>query len=179
LTVKDINIVSLRLQEVIAALQSKNIDAASVTEPTATTITRQGLAVPVARTGDLFPDAVAAALIGAPAFVQEQPEAAQRFVIAYLRGLREYYHAFNKNDTDKEPVIQSYINHTPFKDPGMYHEMGLPSVEPNGNFDPTPSWTEWQDYFLATGLVPRKIDIGKYVDFTLVNMAVAKLGHDE
>jgi NitT/TauT family transport system substrate-binding protein len=121
---------------------------------------------------------VATTLVMAPQFAKEQPQAAQRFVIAYLRGLRDYYHAFNKKDGDKAPVVQALVNHFTVKDPALYDVIGLPSMDPNASTDPTPTWSEFQEFYLRRGITQRKVDLARYVDFSLVNAALEKLGRE-
>jgi NitT/TauT family transport system substrate-binding protein len=176
LTLKDVNIVNVRVQDVLATFRNKGIDAGWETEPLATETEKEGLAKTAATTGQLYPNAVAAALMMSPQFGKDQPEAARHFAIAYLRGLRDYWHAFNNNGADRGLVIQSLTAHTPVKDPALYSVIGLPSFDPNASTDPTPSWSAFQDFFIKQGLQQHKVDTSKYVDFSLVNAAVDKLG---
>lgn len=179
LTLKDINIINVGVQDVLASFRNKGIDAGWETEPLATQAEKQGLAKSVALTGDLFPGAVAGVLLMSPRFGQEQPDGVRHFAIAYLRGLREYYHAFNKKDSgDRASIIQSLISHTPVKDPALYDVIGLPSFEPNGAVDPTPSWSVFQDFFVKQGLQQRKVDVSKYVDLSFINAAIDRLGRE-
>jgi NitT/TauT family transport system substrate-binding protein len=179
LTLKDVNVVNVGVQDVLASFRNKGIDAGWETEPLATQAEKQALAKTVALTGDLFPGAVAGVLLMSPQFGQEQPDGARHFAIAYLRGLRDYYHAFNKKDSaDRAPIIQSLIAHTPVKDPALYDVIGLPSFEPNGAVDPTPSWGVFQDFFVKQGLQQRKVDVAKYVDFAFINSAIDRLGRE-
>jgi NitT/TauT family transport system substrate-binding protein len=178
LTIDDVKVTTIRLADVIAAFANKGIDAGWVTEPQASTIEKQKLAKTIAVTGDIFPNSVAAALVMSPTFGKEQPEAVRRFVIAYLRGLRDYYHAFNKNDGDREPVVQSLVKHTTLKDPAQYSVIGLPSVDPNAAVDPAPSWGQFQDFYIKRGIQQHKVDLSKFVDFSLINAAVERVGRE-
>jgi NitT/TauT family transport system substrate-binding protein len=175
LTLKDVNLTVVRTPEMLAAFQSKAIDAAWVPEPTATAANAQGLGKTIAATGELFPGAVAAALLMAPQFFKDHPEAAQRFVIAYVRGARAYYQDWMKQG-DRAAVAQSFAGHTAIKDTALYERIGMPSVDPNLLTDPTESWNVFQDFFVRQGLQEQRIDLARYVDFSLVNAALDKLG---
>jgi NitT/TauT family transport system substrate-binding protein len=175
LTLKDVNSTVIRTPDMIAAFTSKAIDAAWVPEPVATAINVQGIGKTIRSTGELYPGAVAAALTMSPQFAREHPEAAQRFLIAYVRGARAYYYDWMMKG-DPSAVVQSFVTHTTIKDPSLYDKIGLPSVEPNVSTDPTPSWNTFQEFFVRQGLQEQKIDLSKYVDFTLRDNAVNTLG---
>lgn len=174
---QDVRFVQLGLQDILPALQGKAIAAAWEVEPLATIAANQGLAKPVATTGELLPGNIGNALLMAPDFAQQQPEAAQHFVIAYMRGLRAYYHAFNKQDADRSVVVQSLVRHTPSKDPKLFDVIGMQTVDPNGGMDTT-SWNAFQDYFLERGDQRQKIDLMHYVDMQLLNAALDSLGRE-
>jgi NitT/TauT family transport system substrate-binding protein len=113
----------------------------------------------------------------APSFEKDNPDAALRFLVAYLRGQRDYYHAMNRNDTDPTPIIESLTTHTQVKDPALYQVMGLPSFDPNGTLDPT-SWDPFQDYYVKRGILEKKVDLAPYLDRPLVDAALSKLGRE-
>jgi NitT/TauT family transport system substrate-binding protein len=175
LTLNDVITTVIRSPDLPAAFQSKSIDAAWVPEPGATAVNAQGFGTTVASTGELFPGAVAAALLMSPKFGQEHPDAAQRFVTAYVRGARAYFTDWTQK-ADHPSVIQSFVAHTTIKDPALYERIGLPSVEPNVSTDPSVSWNVFQDFFVRQGLQEQKIDLTHYVDFSLVNTAIQLLG---
>jgi NitT/TauT family transport system substrate-binding protein len=178
LTLADVNLVTITaLPEVLAALQNKSIDAGWEVEPLITQAERSGVATAALTTGQLYPDAVGAALIMAPSFEQDHPEAALRFLIAYLRGQRDYYHALNKRDTDPTPVIESLTAHTPVKDPSLYQVMGLPSLDPNGEMHPS-VWDPFQEFYVQQGILQHKLDLTPYLDTALVNAALDRLGRE-
>lgn len=177
LTLSDVEIVTLGLPDIVAAFASKRIDAAWNVEPLVTATVRQGLAQVIAGTGQLFPGANGGMLTMSPSFGRENPEAARRFVIAYLRGVRDYYHAFNKRDGNRAPVLESLIAHTAVKDPALYDVMGLPTFEPNGAMNP-PSWDTFQDFYIRLGIQQQKVDLSKYVDLTYLNYALDRLGRE-
>ena len=178
LTLADAKVVNVGgLPDEITALKNKSVDAAWEVEPLITGAERQGIAKAVFGTGELYPGAVGAALIMAPSFERDNREAAVRFVTAYLRGQRDYYHAINKKDTDPGPVIESLTTHTLVKDPALYQTMGVPSLDPNGTFDPT-SWDPFQDFYVSQSLLEKKLDLTQYLDTQLVNAAIERLGRE-
>jgi NitT/TauT family transport system substrate-binding protein len=163
---------------VLAAFGSRSIAAAWLPEPFVTAAERQGLARTVATTGQLFPGAATQTLVMAPSLAKDQPDVAQRFVRAYLRGVRAYYHAINKGDADREPVVRALVNHTPIKDPSLYAVMGLPGMDRNARLDLT-SWDVFQDYFVERGLQQHELDLSPYVETSLLDSAIARLGREQ
>jgi NitT/TauT family transport system substrate-binding protein len=175
---QDVNLVSPgQLPDVLAAFGSRSIAAAWLPEPFVTAAEKQGLARTVATTGELFPGAATQTLIMAPALSQNHPALAQRFLRAYVRGLRAYHHAINKGDTDRAPVLQALMNHTPMKDPGLYSVMGLPGMHPNGTLD-LASWQVFQSYFVERGLQHTVLDLTPYVDADPLNAALGQIGRE-
>jgi len=149
-----------------------------VTEPYASNMVKQGWAKTLYSTGELSPGQVAAELIMSPQLGKDQPEAVKRFVTAFTHGARDYYHAINKGDADKAPIIDVMVNHTPIKDKALYATIGLPSINPNADVDPTPSWSEVQDFYIRRGIQKNKIDLAKYIDSSYVNAALDRLGKE-
>lgn len=131
----------------------------------------------MATTGELLPGAATQTLIMSPSFAKQQPEVARRFLSAYVRGLRAYYHAINRGDTDRLPVVLALVNHTPVKDSGLYSVMGMPSMNPNGTVD-LASWNVLQNHFVERGLQPRTLDLMPYIDTTPLEAALDPLGHE-
>ena len=177
LTGDEVMWVRMALPDQLAAFKSGAIDAGWNVEPLATSAVNQGLAKSVAITGELFPGANAQALVMSPAFGRENPEAARRVVVAYLRGLRDYYHAFVKNDGDRASVVPALVNHTPIKDPNLFNIIGMHSVDANGALN-IQTWDPFQDYFLKRGLQNTKLDLSKYVDESYLNAAIDRLGRE-
>jgi len=182
LTMQDVDMVNLTPPAMFAAFKNKGIDAAWLTEPLATQANVQHLAKTVITSGQVLSGVVAAAVIMAPSFLKDRPDAAQHLLIAYVRGLRDYYHAFDKKDASdalRAQVVQTFIKHTAVKNPALYTQIGLPEVDPNGAADPTQSWENvYEASYLQHGLIQHKVDLSKHVDFSILNSALSKLGRE-
>ncbi|MBV9121638.1 MAG: ABC transporter substrate-binding protein [Chloroflexi bacterium] len=165
------------LPDIVTAFRNKGIDAGWQVEPLITATERQGLAKAVFGTGELYPGGIGGALIMSPTFAKDNREAATRYLVAYLRGQRDYYHALNKKDVDPTPVIASLVAHTAVKDPSLYATMGLPSLDPNGDFDPK-NWDVFQDFYIKQNLMQQKVDLTKYGDPDMVKAALDRLGRE-
>ncbi|MDP2728502.1 MAG: ABC transporter substrate-binding protein, partial [Dehalococcoidia bacterium] len=96
LTFKDVELVDLGQPDQLVALTSKSIDMAYLIEPYITMAGDQGLGVLLIASGDIIPGQQATVLIFSPTFAANV-DAARRFIVAYLKGVRDYNDAFRKN----------------------------------------------------------------------------------
>ncbi len=177
LSVDDVTLVAVSFPDMMTALVNKAVDAAWQVEPFVAITNSRGIAKTVASAGEVFSDAIGLVMVISPVFAAEQPEAAQRFFTAYLRGVRDYCRAFvsNENPAGREEFYQVLIKHTPVKDPALYPLMGWPGVDPNGGLDER-KLDEMQDYLLQRGTVREKLDVSRIVDHSYANHAVERLG---
>jgi NitT/TauT family transport system substrate-binding protein len=178
LTFDQVNAVLIRTSDMISAFQTRVVDAAWVTEPTASAINQQRIANTIGTAGPLYPGAVGAALLMSPQFGAEQPEAAQRFVIAFLRGARDYAAGQAPDSPGRAAMLQSLARHANIRNPSLYEQIGLPGVDPNGEVNPAPSWSVFQEFYLRRGIQDTRIDLSEYVDFSLVENALVVLGRE-
>src|SRR5690606_11901916 len=90
LTLDDIEVVDLRFPDMVTALAKGAVDAALMIEPFATTAIGQGSAVRWKNADEVAPNLQIAAVYYGPKIMSEQPEAAKRFMVAYVRAIRDY-----------------------------------------------------------------------------------------
>jgi NitT/TauT family transport system substrate-binding protein len=178
LSLADVKLTTLGLPDILPALNTRAIDAAWAAEPAATLAESRRLGRIVAATGDLYPGGIGAALAFSPTFTRAEPEAARRFALATLHGLRDYDHALVKKDADPAPIIQILARHTLIKDPGLWQAMGLPSADTNNPVMDAAPWDTLQDYFVASGQQLIHVDLNPYIDNTYITYALDRLGKD-
>jgi NitT/TauT family transport system substrate-binding protein len=97
----DITLTVVPFTEMIAALANRAVDAAWVVEPFVTIGTVQGVSKRVVPMAEAYPGAVTMVVMLSPVFARDQADAARRFVTAHLRGQRDYYRAFLKDEAVK------------------------------------------------------------------------------
>ncbi len=177
LTVDDVNMVAMPFPDMLTALGNKAVDAAWSVEPFVAVAGSRGIAKAVVWSGEVYPNALGAVMVISPLFAAEQPEAARRYFIAYLRGVRDYYRAFvsNEDPAGREEFYRVLMKHTAVKDPSLYPLMGWPAVDPNGGLDER-VLDEMQDYLLRRGTVREKLDVSHVVDHSYADYAVERLG---
>jgi NitT/TauT family transport system substrate-binding protein len=176
LTNDDVQFVTLGFGDQPAAYANKAIDAGFLVEPFVSVAETQGTARIVLPSGQFFlPNLPVMNLMLSPVFAQQQPEAARRFLVAYLRGQRDYYRTFVKHEGGREEFDQILMRHTPIKEPHLFTRMATHDVDPNGVLDPT-VLDQMQDYFVKYSTQPRKVDLSRVLDGSYAEYAVARLG---
>ena len=94
LTADDVSLIAMAFPDMLTAIGNKAVDAAWEVEPFVAIANSRGLAKTMTKAGDVFPNAIGVVMVISPQFAAEQPEAARRYLTAYLRAVRDYYHAF-------------------------------------------------------------------------------------
>ena len=176
LTIKDVDVTEMGFPDMIPALTNKAIDVAALIEPFATTAIQKGIVGPWTTSADLFPNLENSTLNYSPEFAKT--EAAKRFMVAYLKGVRDYNNAYDNNINRKE-IIDLLAKNLPPNDPALWEKMVPMGWAWNGylNMD---SVQKVRDWFYANGLISQKTDISSYVDYSFLDYALKKLGkYDE
>jgi len=171
---KDVELVELGLPEMVAALGNKSIDGATLLEPFVTLAVAKHIAVRWKGMEDFLPfKGQNGVIIYSQRFAEEHPEAAKRWMVAYLRGTRAYIDSV-RNGKDRDAIEAILAAHTPVKDPALYAKMAPTGFDPNGRLE-VKSLEADQDWFIKLGLQQQRVDLSKIIDYQYVDAAVANL----
>jgi NitT/TauT family transport system substrate-binding protein len=173
LTKADIEPRFLTFADSLAAMSNKSLDAAFMVEPLVTMAERQNIAKVMMPAGQLNPGAELSVVYFSPAFAQ-QKDAATRFLVAFLKGVRDYYDAFFLGK-DKAATITLLTQTLPVKDPALW-ETSKQYTDLNGKMNIADLKSQaafYQKLGLVTGALP---DIDKFVDTSFAEAAVQRLG---
>lgn len=108
--------------------------------------------------------------------MEGKPDLARRFMIAYLRGVRDYNDAFVKKDPAKrQEVIGILTRNTPLKDPAQYEKVSMPGLDPNGRINKDALKFD-QNYFIQVGKQQVPVNIDELVEPSFADYAVQQLG---
>ncbi|MBI4319570.1 MAG: ABC transporter substrate-binding protein [Chloroflexi bacterium] len=179
LSFNDVNLVYMFWPDQMAAFANKALDAGIVVEPFSTQAQEQGLAVNWKYAHpDFYPDHQTSVMLYAPQFMERQPEAARRFLIAYIRGIRDYLDAFDKG-VNKDEVIRIMTKYTNVKDVALYNKMKVPGFDRNG-YILTQHLKDDQDFFVSQGLInaSEKANIDKLVNYSYLEYALGIVGKE-
>ncbi len=169
-----LDVVNMPFPDMITALGNGSIDAAALIEPFVTTAVRRGVGVRFKGADELYPDQQIAGILYAPSFYQRQPEAARRWMVAYLRGVRDFVAAFDQG-RDKAAIVQVLTEHTTVKDAALYDRMVPPGLDPDGYLN-LPSIAADQDWYARHGLVREPQPLAELVDYRFIEYAHQRLG---
>jgi NitT/TauT family transport system substrate-binding protein len=132
LKMSDVNVVYLNtFADALAAFGNKGLDAAVVVEPVIQTAVDQGLAVRWRGWAEESGNFQGTVIIYSDAVSED---VGKRFMVGYLRGLRDYIDAFNQGK-DQDAVIKILTSNTILTDPAPYKKMAVPDYDPNGQLN--------------------------------------------
>jgi NitT/TauT family transport system substrate-binding protein len=172
-TVKDVDPVNLTFGDSLAALASGGVDGAYLIEPLMQAAVSRGIGS-ILLTGDKFyPDQQVAVLLYGPGFWQRRPDVATRFMVAYLRGVRDYDDAFNGNG-DHAGITAILAAHTTVKTLALYEHMIMPGLNRDGRVN-LPGMREDLHWFQAQGLVKGPVADSDLFDASFAAAAAARL----
>ena len=161
------------------ALANKRLDGAVQVQPFVTQAESQGLAQSVFTSGELAAGYPSILLLMGAHFAQRQPEAAKRFLVAFLRAQRDIYYAFDKDAGNKDEMYEFLAKYTPIKDPAQHAVLtatgAFGGIVPNGQIPMEPLEVT-QDFFLRRGTQQERIDMARAVDPSYGEYAAQQLG---
>lgn len=173
LSLKDVQRVSISIPDQIAAFTNKSIDAAITLEPIMTAMVDRGIAVRFAGGDEMYPNMQAGILTYSSGFAA-RTDLATRFMVAYLKGTRDYNDAFFKRK-DVPGVIGALVKHTSIKDAALYAKIVPAGLDPNGAIN-IQGLRDDLDWYRRNGFSEAQIDVDKFVDTSFAKAAVKQLG---
>jgi NitT/TauT family transport system substrate-binding protein len=171
----EVEMVELGLPEMVAALGNKAIDGATLLEPFVTFATTRNVGVRWKGMEEFLPfTGQNGVIIASQKFIEQKPEAARRWMVAYLKGTRAYVDAVTRG-TDRDAINAILAKHTAIKDLAVLTKIAPTGFDPNGRME-VKSLEADQDWFLKLGLQPARADLGKVIDYRFADYAVSRLG---
>jgi hypothetical protein len=143
-------------------------------EPFTTLVIERKMAVRWKGVEDYYPfKAQNGVIMYAETFMRQQPDAARRWMVGYLRGVRAYRHALATGQ-ELDAIYAIIAKHTEVKDKSLYPKMQPTDLALDGRVE-TRS-LEWdQDWFIKLGLQRERADLNKVIDYQYVDYAAARL----
>jgi NitT/TauT family transport system substrate-binding protein len=174
LSADDLDWIELGFPEQIPAFANRAIDASFNTEPVATIAVNHGVAVKWRRVGDWAPGMQFTVIMYSPAFGTERNDVARRWMVAYLKGLRDYTDAVQKG-INRRAMFEILARNTTLKDMDLYEQVAWANLDPNGRIN-LESIADQARWYVEKGLVRTLPDLGRIVDLQYVEYARAVLG---
>ncbi|MGG1311612.1 ABC transporter substrate-binding protein [Cohnella laeviribosi] len=158
----------------LAAMSNNTIDAALNIEPLIAKGTAEGIHVKFKDATDFAPEAQIAMVLGSPKFVENR-DVSLRFMLAYIKALRDYNDAFVKGTGNLDDIITIMTKYTALKDKETWKSVNVTGLNPNGQMfiDDIKSQYEW---YKSNGALAGEVDLSKAIDTSLTDEAVKILG---
>ena len=178
LTLNDVQPEYLAFPDHVSALENGSIDASSTTEPSVTQAVQSGAAVRWVGADEFYPYQQVATIIYGPDFV-EQGDLATRFMVAYLKGARDFNDALEEgriqgpNADEITSIIAEYSNIT---DPELISDMVAAGIDPNGELNVDGMERDLQTWKDQGLLENEDVTAGQTVDTSFIDAAAEELG---
>lgn len=176
ISINDVELVTMGYPDMLAAYANKAIDLALQVEPTLNAGVERGLAVrwPPGGLSAIYGGEYQAATLVLSEQFTKNTDAARRFTVGYVKGLRVYNDAFAKGQ-NKGQIVSILTKFTSEKDPAVYEKMEMPYLNPDGKMH-VPSMKMDFDYFKDMGYYTGKLELQQIIDPQFIDYAVQQLG---
>ncbi len=171
----ELQYVTVPFPEMMVAFGNGIIDAAYPVEPFNTLGAERGVADCWKQTADVAPNYQIAMVLYGPTFAEQRADTARRFMVAYLRGVRDYYRAFFGDGEGRDALLELLTRVTPVRDRALLARVAPTWMDPNGAVNAA-SLREIQRWYVERGDMATEIDMDRAVDPSFADYAVAQLG---
>jgi NitT/TauT family transport system substrate-binding protein len=174
--VDDVDLVALGYPEMLAGLTNRALDAAVLIEPTLSAAVARGIVAPweAGRASTVFGGAYQASLIFYAGQFAAQSDLAQRWMVAYLRGIRAYNDAFIRGEGRAE-AVRLLTETTAIKDPAVYDQMQMAGLDPDGRINQESLRIELE-YYRNRGYYTGPVTLDRVIDPSFAETAARQLG---
>jgi NitT/TauT family transport system substrate-binding protein len=174
MSIDDFDIREMGYPEITASLQNGQIDAAVELEPFLTTALDSGLVDVDDLTGTVDTNGgTLVPLVYSQKFIDDNPKAAQAFMTAYMKGVREYNDAFLNNVNQKE--IAQIVAKASGQDIALVTKAKVAGLS-SDQVVSTKFIERIQDWFVKRGLVKSPIKVDSVIDSSFAEKAKKELG---
>jgi NitT/TauT family transport system substrate-binding protein len=174
---EDVTPVYLSFPQQIAALQNKALDGTFLIEPQATVAVNAGYGVRFMDTNEFYPHQQISVIFYSDKFARERKDVADRFMRAWLRGVRTYNDALKDGKiagAGADEVVATMAKSFNMS-PALVREMYSQAVEVTGGVNAVGIQKDL-DFFLKQGWVNGQIKASDVIDMSFAQKASAGLG---
>ena len=156
----------------VTALASKAIDVGVLSEPQATIAVQNGTGIKWKGYADIVPGIQQTVVIFSSEFAANR-DIADRWMTAYIRGIRDYNDAFVKN-THRQLTVETLANALSVS-PKVFDDMSFSHIDPDGKLN-LAAMEDQMRWSVQMGYLPGPVDMASVVDPSFAEAAVAQLG---
>ncbi len=173
LTTKDVELIPLGPPDMNLALANKSIEVGMQIEPMIAQAEQKGIAVRFKDTTEFLPGGQIAVVLASPKFANNKA-VAERFMVAYLKGLRDYNDAFIKGQ-NTDAIIDILSKYSELKDKEVWKAVKVTGLNPNGAVFKD-NLVDQYNWYKAKGSVKADVSLDKMIDLSLVDAAKKHVG---
>jgi NitT/TauT family transport system substrate-binding protein len=168
LTSDDVQLVNMDMPSAALAFQNGAIDAAIMSEPYITETLNSGSAVILVPAQNYSPNYPTPLYYG-PTFLDQNPELGEKFMVAYLQGVKQY----NKGKTERNlEILQNYTN----LDQDLLKQACWVAIDQDGSIEKQPV-QDYIDWMYDNKQIPQKLEADQLFDTRYVTYANTVLGN--
>jgi NitT/TauT family transport system substrate-binding protein len=128
-----IEVQQMLFPDMLAAMSNRAIELAMQSEPLLTAGLTRGLHRTLATIEEMHPTVQTLYVMYYGGIDRLGPRAGERFMVGWLRGVRDYINAF-EHGVEQDAIIDILTRETIIKDPAVYRQIKFAWVDPNGVF---------------------------------------------
>ncbi|HXP94922.1 MAG TPA: ABC transporter substrate-binding protein, partial [Candidatus Binatia bacterium] len=178
LTLRDVQEVQLSFGDQLVGISSGSLDAAMLAEPWVTRALATGGVVRLIQGDVIAPNHMMTSIIYGGPFMKSKPDAARKFMVAYIKGVRYYSDVLDNGriaGSKADDVIAILMKYTGIKDPSIYRSITPNGVDPNARVNIESLKRDLQ-FYKDFALVKTDVTVEQAVDLSYVNDALKTLG---
>lgn len=173
LKASDVEFVKMSYAEMNVALKSKLIDATIQLEPFVAKAELEGIAKMTHSAAEVHPHQQSAALLYSQDFIEKHPVEAKKFMVAYVKAIRDYNQAFVHN-VGKVKLIADLKKVLKIEDDKIWNQMKPVGLSDDGKINPE-SLDEDLKWYLEKKYVTKPLAVKDIVDNQFVEFANSEL----
>lgn len=164
-----INVVAVPMADSLLALRNGSLDGYYDVEPSPSIAVREGFGVKVLTSDEVYPGFQSTVVDYGPSIL-DRPALAKGFMLAYLRGVRDYTDAFFRNQGREQAAVEIQREGIPVPD-----DVVPAGIDPRGRIDVSSleALTAW---WFEMGALQALPDVRSMVDEQYVDEALRRLG---
>lgn len=173
----DVEMVYMGFPQHVLALQNKAVDASLTTEPTATRAEQSGAAVRF-HNDKIYPNQQIAVVLYSGSFIKKNPQAAKKFMRAYIKAVRDYNDALKDGKLagpNAEEIIAILTEYTNIKDPNVYRTIVPNGCNPDGQVNAASLKKDFE-FYKSQGLIEGSVSVDQTLDGAFAEAVVKELG---
>jgi NitT/TauT family transport system substrate-binding protein len=164
LLLSDVEVINMPQSNVGNELGTGGIYAAGIAEPFLTAAVNNGEGEIYLRAEDIIPHAIYGVLAYGPALLEENRDAGNRFMVAYLKGVEKY----NEGKTEEN---LAYFHDLTQLDTEVLENMCLPAITPGGWINFNLGLDSFQNWAMENGHIDATLTEEQFFDDSFINYA--------